>query len=201
MPLRPSHEPTTPLDTAAFDAATECELARAARAGEPGARDRLVETLARLPAMLRGKNARLGGLLRPADLDDALQSAMLAVWQKLDRYDGRGPLLHWAYGFAVVELRRLVERRGRRREQEAPEEVVASAPEPPRHDPELVQRAVACLDETDRRIVTMKHHDELTFDQIAPAVGMPTNTVKTRYYRALVQLRHRLAPHIAEERA
>jgi len=66
--------------------------------------------------------------------------------------------------------------------------LAAPAPEP-RYDLERLRRALAQIDPGDRRIVTLKHFDGLTFAQIAPHVDLVLNTVKTRYYRSLDRLR------------
>src|SRR5262245_56485898 len=83
--------------------AADLELVRAALAGAREVEPRLVDCLTALPAMIRLKHQRLGGHLDATELEDVLQSTLLAVWRKLERYDGRVRLLHWAYGFAVFE--------------------------------------------------------------------------------------------------
>jgi DNA-directed RNA polymerase specialized sigma24 family protein len=86
------------------EGAADLALARAALAGAREVGPKLVDRLSALPAMIRLKHKRLGGHLDATELEDVLQSTLLAVWRKLDRYDGRVRLLHWAYGFAVFEL-------------------------------------------------------------------------------------------------
>lgn len=187
-------------DTPPADGAADLDEARGALAGDLRKRDAVLARLQPLPAMLQIKNLRLGSPLRAHELEDAIQNATIAVWQKLDRFDGRVPLLHWAYGFAVVELRRTVERRARRREQAAEAEFAAAAPTPA-IDAEAVQRLLAHLAPEEQVIVRQKHFDELTFEAIAARVQAPVNTVKTKYYRALQRLRERLAArHRQEER-
>jgi RNA polymerase sigma-70 factor (ECF subfamily) len=169
-------------------------LATAARHGDPEARRRLLDGLADLPAMLRVKNARLGAPLRGDELDDALQNVLLSLWSKLDRFDGRVPLLHWAYGFGVVEIRRTIERRGRRRERSLDGETVDHRASGSHGDPDRLRAAVAGLDPDEQAVVRLKHFEALTFDEIAARLGVAANTAKSRYYRGLDRLRRRLRP-------
>lgn len=186
---------SSPADEGARDLA----LARAAIAGEEPAREAVIERLADLPAMLRIKNLRLGGILNAHELEDAAQGALAALWKKLAQFDGRVPLLYWAYGFALVELRRTVERRARRREKfEDPDQMPALAPTV-NADVELVRRVLAEVGEPDRSIVTLKHFNGLTFEEIAVRTGVVLNTVKSKYYRTLERLKDRLSSWFREE--
>lgn len=180
-------------------AASAVHMVAAALHGDAGARDFVVEQLACVPAMVRIKNHRMGAPLSSHELDDVVQDVLVAVWRKLGQWDGRVPLEHWAYGFVVVELLKTVERRSRRRavvqvrqaeEPHCPEAARADA----EADAELVEQAVGRLDPADREILRLKHHEDLTFEEIGARMGMPTNTAKTRYYRCIKRLRVGLAP-------
>lgn len=166
-------------------------MARRAEAGDGEAHRQLVAALAPLASMLRVKNARLGLPLRTHELEDAVQNAVLALLQKLGQFDGRVPLLRWAYGIAVIELLRTIERRRRRREQDHPAEPVEVTPQST-VDHERLAMALATLDAVDRTIVELRHLTELPFDAIAARLTMPLNTVKSRYYRGLQRLRERI---------
>jgi RNA polymerase sigma-70 factor (ECF subfamily) len=178
----------------ASDPARERELVERALAGCAAARDELIDQLACLPAMVRAKNRRMGGPLRQAELDDATQNVLLAVWSKLRQFDGRVPLFVWAYGFVVVEILRTVERRARRRErQPEPGLELPSGGAEQRADLERVMMALVRLAEPEQSIVRAKHFEDLTFDAIAARLGLIVNTVKTKYYRSLALLRGELA--------
>jgi len=168
---------------------------RAALAGDPDARHRIVEVLARLPSLMHGRNARLGNRLRHDEVADAAQTAVLGIWRKLEDYDGRVPLLQWAYGFAVLELRRALERRVRRREVLVPVDPIARQGDAG-VDAELLRREVASLNEVEQQAVQLKHFDAMTFAEIASRLGVSANTIKTRYYRAIDRLRARLRPRL-----
>ena len=56
----------------------------------------------------------------------------------------------------------------------------------------LVEDAMATLSAEEREVVILKEYQDLTFPEIAEALDVPLSTVKTRLYRGLAQLRHRL---------
>jgi RNA polymerase sigma-70 factor (ECF subfamily) len=55
-----------------------------------------------------------------------------------------------------------------------------------------VASAVAALPAEQREVIVLKEYQDLTFVEIAEVLGVPLSTVKTRLYRGLGQLRHRL---------
>lgn len=158
-------------------------------------RELLCERLASLPAMVRSKNRRMGSPLRPDEEDDAAQNAVVALWAKLEGYTGKASLETWAYGFCVMEIMKLLERRGGVRRTEAmPEEPLPSPDEGDSHvDVERIARALGEIDDRSREVVRLRHFRGLIFTEIAGQLGLPLTTVKTRYYRALDRLRVLLA--------
>ena len=54
------------------------------------------------------------------------------------------------------------------------------------------EAAMAELKPRDREILTLRHHDELSYKQIAEALGIPEGTVMSRLYHARRRLRDRL---------
>lgn len=61
---------------------------------------------------------------------------------------------------------------------------------------ELLVRGLALLDGPLREVVELKLFGELTFSQIASALGLPQGTIATRYRTALERLRHILAKEV-----
>jgi RNA polymerase sigma-70 factor (ECF subfamily) len=55
-----------------------------------------------------------------------------------------------------------------------------------------VARAMEELTPEEREVIVLKEYQGLTFPEIAETLGVPLSTVKTRLYRGLGQLRHRL---------
>ena len=59
---------------------------------------------------------------------------------------------------------------------------------------EVVQRAIKNLPERYRVVVVMRHLQDMSVDEIARSLNMPTGTVKTHLFRAREMLRERLRP-------
>ncbi len=57
---------------------------------------------------------------------------------------------------------------------------------------EVVQRAISNLPEKYRVVVVMRHLQDMSVEEIANVLGMPTGTVKTHLFRAREMLRGRL---------
>jgi RNA polymerase sigma-70 factor (ECF subfamily) len=157
-----------------------------------------------VPAILRVENARLGRGLRPDELEDLVQDTLVAVWRKIDRYMGEAKLETWVWEFCALELRSALRRQGRRarlldEQNLVPPERCAGV-ETPSIDYEDVYESLDRLPEEERVVVRLKHFSHLTFEQTAQRLGLSPNTVKTRYYRALLRLRRWLAPRKEVER-
>jgi len=64
---------------------------------------------------------------------------------------------------------------------------------------DVVQRAILNLPERYRLVVVMRHLQDMSVDEIARALDMPTGTVKTHLFRAREMLRERLCPVLEME--
>ncbi len=64
---------------------------------------------------------------------------------------------------------------------------------------EIVQRAVLNLPEKYRLVVVMRHLQDMSVDEIARTLELPTGTVKTHLFRARDMLRERLCPVLGME--
>lgn len=183
--------------------ATDLELVRAALRGEPGATNALIERMGVVPAMVRSQNRKISARLTEEDLDEAAQEALLAVWGKLAAFEGRSRLETWVYGFVVREVLRARDRA--RRLDRSVEWVAEAEPqgsEGPRVDPDehgALHASLEQIEAVSARIIHLKHFDVLTFEEIGARLAMPTNTVKTRYYRGLARLRTLLRPQWREQ--
>lgn len=137
----------------------------------------------------------LGVPLAADEVEDLVQETLVALWRKLDAFDGRVRIETWTAGFALFELMRRL--RSNRRFAEM---IARSAhAHEPHMEPALefdqverVQQALDTLDPAEARIVRLRYFDELSFDAIAHELGQAASTVKTRCYRALDRLRVRL---------
>jgi RNA polymerase sigma-70 factor, ECF subfamily len=52
-----------------------------------------------------------------------------------------------------------------------------------------VGEALGLLKDKDREILWMRHHDDLSFHEVAAVLGIAENAARVRYVRALAKLR------------
>jgi RNA polymerase sigma-70 factor (ECF subfamily) len=64
---------------------------------------------------------------------------------------------------------------------------------------DVVQRAILNLPEKYRAVVVMRHLNDMSVDEIARVLELPTGTVKTHLFRAREMLRGRLRPVLEME--
>jgi RNA polymerase sigma-70 factor (ECF subfamily) len=148
-------------------------------------------------------------IVRRSDLaEDAVHEAFVG----LARAAGRGvtPATDWvsyAYGAVRNTARDLVRRGPWRRALSSLEEAEATLFEAPDADPgraleeaqeqRLAMEAVDQLPADQREVVVMRLMGDLSFQQIAQALGSPLATVASRYRRALERVRERLESRAA----
>ncbi len=174
-------------------------LVARARRGERVAIDDLTERFAAIPRIVRICNHRLGRPIAETELGDVTQSALIAIWRKIDGYRGHSSLEAWFYGFCLREVMKVRRRRARR-----PSEWLAVGgstdaaarreiePEPVESD--RIETEIDALGPPASEIVRLKHFEERSFSEIANCLDMPLGSVKTQYYRAVERLRVSLAP-------
>jgi RNA polymerase sigma-70 factor (ECF subfamily) len=175
--------------------AEDRDLLRSARRGDRAAAERLAERLACVPAMLRIRERRMGVALSSDERAEIVQETVAALWSKLGHYTGHRPLEAWIWGFAVRQHLKAIDQKRRSLHAEPREpEVVDPGPLEDAGWWERVRAMVERLGPPDSRILQLRHFEETSFEGIGLELGMPTNTVKTRYYRALARLRVLLQP-------
>lgn len=175
----------------------DLELVRRARRGEERSVAELIERLRCVPRMLSVKNRQLGHPLRDEELSDLAQQVLVAVWAKLSRFEGRATLETWVYRFCFLEFMHQL-RRDRRVPvpsgdlQQDLGERAAETETSGAHEAEEIYKGLEALKQEDAQIVRWRSLDDESFEAIARRLDLPTNTVKTKYYRALLKLRSRL---------
>ena len=179
------------------DPAVSLELARAALTGESRAVAWFMERLARVPALVRARNARMGSPLNPDEVADTVQDAYAAIWSKLGQFEGRSSFDTWICGFAVHQVRKSVERKyGVRRTADGDTLEMQVIPDPQREesllDPRVVHDALERLGPPASDVIRLRHFDELPFEEIADRMGVGENTIKARYYRGIARLKELL---------
>jgi len=188
---------------AADPRSTERELAKAAFRGERDAFARLVETHHRAVFALCYR------MLRNRDeAADAAQETFVRAYAALGSFDADQPFAPWVLRIArnhcLDALRRRVPA-GRRLELDAPrqegERPTELADERVMNADERLEQAelsrsldaaVASLPEKYRTVISLFHHQHLSYQQIALVMEVPLGTVMTWLYRARAQLRAKL---------
>ena len=127
------------------------------------------------------------------DARDATQNAFIKAFEQLHRYDGKRRFFSWIYRIAVNEclnLRRsrrpqeaLTERSGGAETQGGPFEAFAQAEARSRID-----RAMAHLSFEYREVIALRHFADLSYEEMADAIGVPEKTVKSRLFSARQKL-------------
>lgn len=123
------------------------------------------------------------------DALDVLQETFIYLLKKLP--DLRLTASMTTFLYPVVKHLSLNLRR--RRRPEAEEEVLLTIPAPavPSSAPRAeLAAALTALSEEQREVVFMRFLDDMSLDEIAVALDVPTGTIKSRLHRALETLRH-----------
>ena len=141
--------------------------------------------------------ARLRGVLPAAEVEDVLQETFLAVWRGAGGYrpGGSGSAGGWVWGIARRQAALLLRRRG-------PAELLlpavvaggCQAADPAeaavlRADLAGAVRALGPAGSADREAWQLMYVEDRPVAEVAELTGVPVGTVKSRAYRARMQLR------------
>ncbi len=121
------------------------------------------------------------------DALDVLQETFIYLLQKL-------PNLHLTASmttFLYPVVKHLSLNLRRRRHPETDEEILLAIPAPAAQSEPRAElaAALAALSEEQREVVLMRFLDDMSLDEIAAALDVPTGTIKSRLHRALETLR------------
>lgn len=171
-----------------------------------GRRDGVEAFLRRMrcvPRMLTSRNAKLGRPLSDDELDDVVQETLAAVWRKLPTFDGRASLETWVHQFCFYELLRRLRSKGRLpmsiedlRGQGGGEPLARA--DVSALEFEEVLEALSALENSVADVLRLKHFEAMTFEEIGKHLAISPNTVKSRYYRGLSELRSAFGQRTAE---
>ena len=155
----------------------------------------LEEAFARYQPELMGALVCLLG--NAEDARDALQEAFLKCWRSREQLPTIINLKAWIFRVVLNTGRDVRGTAWRRRRQRLPED--EAMVESPRACPadelemademERIRLAVRELREEEQEVFLLRQNAELTYDEIAEAMGIPAGTVKTRMRLALIKLR------------
>ncbi len=193
--LRNPSPPKSPVEATPAHRADH-RLVQEVLRGDPEARERLAARLGCIGRMLGACNRSVGGGLNDEELLDLAQDTVAKVLAKLPTYLGAAALESWVFVFCRGELLKALARRRTHAGLLDDPDAQFAAPAAleacsERHEDLL--RCLGKLPAADARVVNLKHFEELPFADISTRVGDGLSAVKSRYYRALVQLRECLS--------
>lgn len=182
---------------------TDDALISRALAGEPAAFGELV---------LRYQDRLYNSLFRvlgsAEDARDAVQDAFVQAFMKLDTFRGSSAFYTWLYRIAfnqaMSHARRQRPTRSLDGERADGGREVADRQPPPDARLDLseravqVQRALAELSAEYRTVIVLREMDGCKYEEIAEILELPVGTVRSRLFRARLELRDRLAPLVTE---
>jgi RNA polymerase sigma-70 factor (ECF subfamily) len=130
---------------------------------------------------------------RPA-AEDMAQEVFLELYRSLGRLESEAHLVSWLR--RVASHRCIDEIRRRNHRQEYATDTLPEPGEAPStrevFAADRLQQLVAELPENARTVVVLRYQEEMDPTEIADALGMPINTVKSHLRRSIAALRERL---------
>lgn len=139
------------------------------------------------------------------DADDILQEVNLALWKKRQLFDRTQVFLRWAFGFAVMEIRKFRNRSGKNKLW-FNDEVLKLVAEAYPHDSQIVeQRRDAlsyCLEKLgaiERHFITEFYRNRCSAQSLADSSGKPLSTVYKTLTRARQALRACIERTLAQQ--
>ena len=130
------------------------------------------------------------------DAMDAVQEAFVDCFQTLDRIDLTRRFYPWFY---VILRNRCYKVAAKLKNHEVSNwedtEILAPAASLQPEDTLLLERALLKLSAEDRELITLRHLDGLSYDELAQRLEIPQGTVMSRLYHARKKLRERLKHH------
>lgn len=198
----PNESPSRGTD-GADDGPLDAVLITATLAGDRDAYGRLV---------LRYQDRLYAALLRMCgnaqDAQDLAQEVFVQAYVKLESFGGRSAFYTWLYRIA---FNRSVSQHRRRRPQaslDSLREASGADPEDPGDAPDaatqaderaqLLHAAVGQLAEEQRRVIVLREMEGFDYQEIAETIGVPIGTVRSRLFRARLQLKEALAGALGE---
>jgi len=188
-------------DAAREDASDEALAERVRATGDVAAFGVLVTRYrARIVALAR----RMLAAASPDEAEDVAQEAFVAAYDKRLSFQRGEPFRPWLYRIAVNRCLDRLRARSRR-------PVVVEITDVPaalaggdsvealltEEGEQLLSAAVAALPPKLRAVFLLRHLDDLSYEEIAVAVGVPLGTVKTHLFRARARLRAALSEYLA----
>jgi RNA polymerase sigma-70 factor (ECF subfamily) len=153
-------------------------------------------------------------MLRDVDTaHDLAQEAFLRIYQALDRFDPQFKFSTWtfrvAHNLAIDELRRRKVRWVPLQRQDSDDdtpwerELPGEGPTPYQElrntqRGAAIQGAIDSLPADYRELIVLRHHAELSYEEIAQLKKMPLGTVKNKLFRGRQMLKEKLSEYLGD---
>lgn len=121
----------------------------------------------------------------PARAEELAQETFLAVLRARERYEPRASFRTYLYAIASRQMS--AEWRRAKHNRPPIEDTPAAGGDP--DDALWLRRAVAQLDEAHREVLLLREFEQLSYDEIAELLRIPVNTVRSRLFRARMELK------------
>ena len=145
------------------------------------------------------------------DAHDVVQDAFVQAYLKLESFRGASAFYTWLYRIAFNLAMSHARRHRAVRSLDEAKDGFGSEPMDNAEGPDagllrderaaLVRAALMKLDDEFRQVVVLRELDGSSYEEIAEILDVPIGTVRSRLFRARMQLRERLAPMLQEEAA
>ncbi len=130
------------------------------------------------------------------DAMDAVQEAFIDAYQALDRLDLTRRFYPWFYVILRNRCYKLAHKRGEGAVSSSDEmEILAPATTIQPEDKMLLERSLLELAAEDRELITLRHLDGLSYQELAERLQVPQGTIMSRLYYARKSLREKLTRH------
>src|ERR1700733_1152008 len=126
--------------------------------------------------------------------EDIVSDVFFDVWRNAGQFEGNSQVATWILAIARFKTLSLL----RRRRDDALDDATAEAIPDTADDPEaavqktdrgaILRDCIGRLSRTHREIVDLVYYHEMSIDEAAEIVGVPSNTVKTRMFNARKRL-------------
>lgn len=163
------------------------------------AHETLEEAFVRCQSELMGLLYHMVG--NTEDARDAYQDTFVKCWRNRDQVPSVQNLKAWIFRIALNTGRDMRQTAWRRHRRDLPDDASdlagdSSSPEAAVERTEqltLIRTAVSQLRSEEKEVFLLRQNAEMTYEEIAEALGIPSGTVKTRMRLALAKLRTTLA--------
>ncbi len=150
-----------------------------------------------------------------AEAEDIAQEVFIAVFKTIDSFREESKFSTWMYRVAVNHTKNRIKYLARRNDRNRTElddntadsdgPSLGNTIRPTRPDralegaqmEQVLQTAIASLDEEHRVLVVLRDVEELSIEEICEITGIPDGTVKSRLHRARAALRKKLQRHLS----